>query len=184
MAKATCPRCNKTFRNARSIVLYHGWCARKMIEADPSPIVPQPEPKKPRQSRALSAVLKRAEEAAEAAWQRCVPEPMVVVERADPLDDASPIVRRYEPVMDGLCGFGWVRIAGNTSLARTAKARYGEAGEHRHPVAYVSKGYPTGLHITPAHRSQSYERKRAWAGAFASVLRDAGFEAYADGRLD
>lgn len=123
---------------------------------------------------ALQELFARAEAAGRAAAAARVPEPMVVVQRADPLDDASPIVKRYAPVMDGVCGFAWIVIRpGNCAAARYAKANLG-----------ARAGYGGGIHIWVSAYNQSYERKSAHASAFAAVLRAAGINAYADSRLD
>ena len=45
---------------------------------------------------------RRADDAGRKAAAETVPTPMQIVQRANPLDDTSPIVRAYEPVMDGV----------------------------------------------------------------------------------
>lgn len=75
----------------------------------------------------------------------------------------------------GICGFAWVMIRpGNSSFARWAKA-----------AGFGYAAYGGGVRISARNiGGQSYEIKTAWAGAFAAVLREAGVDAYADGRLD
>ena len=83
-------------------------------------------------------------------------------------------VRGYAPVMDGLCGFAWITLPGNTAFGRWAKA-----------MGYASKAYPKGLRIRVRGFDQSMERKEAYAVAFAAALRDAGIEdVYAASRMD
>ena len=48
--------------------------------------------------------------AGKAAAEVKVPVPMVVVQRSNPLNDASPVVKVYEPIIDGVCGFAWVKV--------------------------------------------------------------------------
>lgn len=117
----------------------------------------------------------RAEEAGRAAAVAVTPEPMVVVQRANPFDDNSPIVRQYEPVAAGVCGFAWVKVRpANGSFGRWLK-KTGRA----HGVSYTG-----GYDLWVSAYNQSYERKSAHADAMAKVLRDAGVQAYGQGRLD
>jgi len=121
----------------------------------------------------FDALYARAHAAGMVAGNGCVPVPMVVIERDNPLSDASPIVKAYEPVMDGVCGFAWVSFKGNTPWAKWAKAK-GVASEH----------YPSGYSIWVGEFNQSMTRKESYAHAFAKILRDSGIMAYADSRLD
>lgn len=124
-------------------------------------------PKSPAQIYAL------ADAAGRAAAEAHNPTPMHVVERENPFDDKSRITKRYAPVMDGACGFAWINVPGNSAFGRYAKA-------HGH-----RKGYPQGINIWVSGYGQSYERKMAYARAFAGVLQAEGVErAYASGRLD
>ena len=98
------------------------------------------------------------------AGRNCRPIPMIV-------SDASGIA--IECVDDGACGFAWVVIPGNSAFGRWAK-KQGRARPH----------YPRGLCFWVSDFGQSVDRKTAYAGAFAQVLRNAGIDAYADSRLD
>ena len=110
-----------------------------------------------------------------AAAERARPTPMVVVEHANPFDDASPIVRQYAPVMDGVCGFAWVNVKPGTSkFARWLK----DNGIAR------TDSYYGGVTIWISDYGQSYERKIAHASAMARVLSEQGIKAYSSGRLD
>ena len=121
-----------------------------------------------------AALFEKADRAGFKAGTDSTPEPMYVVQHANPLDDSSPIVKAYAPVMDGVCGFAWIGgIKGTTSFGRWV----GRTGKgHR--------GYYGGMEIWVSEFGQSYERKLAYARAFAQVLSDAGTEAYGTGRLD
>jgi predicted CoA-binding protein len=44
--------------------------------------------------------------------------------------------------------------------------------------------YPSGLCVWVSEFGQSVDRKAAYAGAFAQVLRNAGIDCYANSRLD
>jgi len=110
--------------------------------------------------------------AGQEAGTRQIPRPMQVVEAdvfGKPLANATVW---DEP--EGMCGFAWVVIRPATSsfarwLLKNKLAR---------------TGYTGGLHIWISDHNQSYERKLAHARAMAKVISDAGFEAYADSRLD
>jgi len=98
------------------------------------------------------------------AGRECRPIPMVV-------STASGIA--IETVDDGACGFAWIEFAGNTAFGRWAK-KEGIAGNH----------YPSGLCIWVHEFGQSVDRKAAYAGAYAQVLRNSGIDAFANSRLD
>jgi hypothetical protein len=104
-----------------------------------------------------------------------VPVPMHVVQRANPLDDNSPIVKRYETVMDGVCGFAWVTVRpANCSFAIWAKKNKG-----------WRTAYNGGVQLWVSDFDQSMTRKEAYASAFATVLRENGIErAYPGSRMD
>jgi len=132
----------------------------------------------------MRALVERAEAAAAEAFKAAKPTPMIVGSPRDPvasilgeddggLDPGQPIYT----VPDGPCGFAWVNVRpGNSRLANYLRAQ-GKG----HTDAYYG-----GLTVWgPASgHSQSYERKLAAAEAYAAVLREAGFNAYAHGRLD
>jgi hypothetical protein len=123
----------------------------------------------------MDRLLKAADDAGRKAADAKVPTPMYVVERASPLDDNSPIVKRYAPVMGGVCGFAWVNVKpGNSRLANYMKAK----GLAR------TDGYYGGVTLWVSRYGQSMELKEAYARAFAGVLSDAGIRAYADSRMD
>lgn len=138
-----------------------------------------PERKAPQRSPRLSEeecrlLHEKAHAAGMAAGNAHQPEPMIVVQHADPLDDSSPVVRVYEPVWDGVCGFGWVTVRpGNSSYARWLR---------ENTRAFRSE--EGGVRLRVSRFGQSYEKKMAYAGAYAKVLQEAGINALADGRLD
>jgi hypothetical protein len=105
------------------------------------------------------------------AWEKgrdaardCRPKPMIVTnDRGDWLDYVD----------DGVCGFGWVNVPGNTSFGKWLK----KTGRGR-------PDYPTGLSIWISDYGQSYERKAAHASAMASHLQSNGIACRAGSRLD
>jgi hypothetical protein len=81
----------------------------------------------------------------------------------------------YRPVVDGLCGFAWVVLVdGRCSLARWLV---------RHKKARKEYGGGVCMYWVFEY-NQSHARKCAFARAFASVWREAGFDVYATDRLD
>lgn len=101
-------------------------------------------------------------------------EPMHVVQRANMLDDSSAIVKRYEPVMDGVCGFASVVITPATSgFCKWLKAK-GHADKH----------YYGGYSIFIGEHRQSLTRKEAHARAMAEVFSKYGYSARCHSRID
>ncbi len=115
------------------------------------------------------ALYKKAQ-AGLAAGEAAAPAPMYVV-------GTSPSGEKtyYPPVMDGVCGFGWVNVKPGTS----SFARWLKANTHAHTDSYYG-----GVTYWVRGFGQSYERKVAFARAFAAVLKEAGIKAYGTGRLD
>ncbi len=103
-----------------------------------------------------------AHQAGHEAATKVVPEPMTVVG-----------AKQIWHVPEGMCGFAWVVFKGNTSFGRWALKN-----------KLARKAYSGGLHLWVSDYEQSYDRKSAYAAAFAEVLRKHGVDAYADNRLD
>lgn len=211
MAGANCPKCGKHFRKAASLAKWHGWCLNGKSDepvgsvtrtpqvpaiagttplgftpgeyGDPFIKAPKPKGNGPRD---INAHLAAAEAAGKAAAAAHTPEPMHVVQHADVLDDSSPIVKRYAPVMGGVCGFAWVSLKGGTRLANTMKKRYhGDGLMDRVRDLNFGNDYPTGKRLSVMGYGQSMELKSAYAHAYAQSLREAGYEGvYASDRMD
>lgn len=87
------------------------------------------------------------------------------------------------------CGWAWVRVEGNSALARFCRAQIKARGGdsdfelRRH---YGNKGYPTGWQFwCPGNfRGQSIDAHEACARAFRDVLADHGISADVCSRLD
>ena len=120
----------------------------------------------------FAALAKKANEAGVAAVAALQVVPMVVQERASPMDDGSPVVKEYF-VADGVCGFAGIAFPGVGPFAKYAKQYLG-----------ARKGYPKGLYISVSAYNQSLQKKEAYAGAYAAVLREAGVKAYMESRMD
>jgi hypothetical protein len=110
-------------------------------------------------------IFAQADEAGRAAAEAIQPVPMIVQ------DARTGYV--YPPVLDGVCGFAWVIVPGNTSFGRYLKAEKG-----------CTKGYPKGISYWISGYQQSLTRKEAYAYAFAAILREHGIKGYAHSRID
>ena len=114
-----------------------------------------------------------------AALEACLPTPMVVQQHANALNDASPVVKEWY-VPEGVCGFGWVVVTpGTCSFAAWLRKTKDSDGQ---PLG--SKHYYGGTCFWVHEGDQSYDRKMAFARAYAGVLNAAGVRAHAGGRLD
>lgn len=125
--------------------------------------------------RSFGKVWREAVAAGRAAAAAKIPVPMVVVEHAKPFDDSSPIVRRWAPVMGGVCGFAWVRVRpSNSSFGRWLRANeYGRYSD-----------YHRGVLVWVHDHGQSMEKKEAHARAMVDVFRSYGIECSWDSRMD
>jgi hypothetical protein len=153
------------------VAVFAKYCAEVVSVPDPTQ-----SPTGPKLTDAECAALyAKAHEAGMAAGESCIPEPMVVVQRENPFDDNSRIVKEYAPVMDGLCGFAWITVfPGTGSFARWARK-----------TGKGSAAYKGGTRVKWVREfNQSFERKSAYAHAFAEVLREGGVKAFSDSRLD
>lgn len=130
------------------------------------------KPKAPKQDFDVIWAEAHANGMAEA--EKCIPTPMVVQERANPMDDSSPVVKTYAPVMDGVCGFAWIGgIKGTTSFAKWAKAK-----------GLANKSYYGGVQIWVSLFGQSMQRKEAYAHGVAEVLNKHGIKCNVGSRMD
>ena len=83
------------------------------------------------------------------------------------------VLERFGTIWEGECGFGWVQLPdGRTSFARWIVAQ--------------GHGYPNrpGVSIYSRAETQSVMKNRAYAEAYAEVLRSNGFDCIVGSRLD
>ena len=105
------------------------------------------------------------------AAEACVPQPMVV-QQVNPI--TGEVIKTYEPIMDGMCGFAWITVRpANSAFARWLKKQ-----------GLGNKAYYGGWEVSIHDYGQSYERKAAHAAAAVRVLRDAGIQATPRSNLD
>ena len=99
--------------------------------------------------------------------------PMIVQQRANPLNDDSQLVREYF-VSDGVCGFASVNVKpANCKFAKFLITN-----------GIGRKGYGGGVSMSIRDFNQSLQKKEAYAHAFAKVLRDNGINAWSESRMD
>lgn len=128
----------------------------------------KPQTKAPKLSEAqMHDLWREAYSAGLRAGEAARPTPMVVS------DEISGYT--YAPVMDGACGFAWVKLRpANSGFARFLIKK----GLAR------TDSYAGGANVWVREFGQSYERKIAMAYAMAEIFDAAGFKAYGQGRLD
>ena len=99
--------------------------------------------------------------------------PMLVSQKANPLNDASETVQEWY-VEDGVCGFASVIVKpANSKFANYCKR-----------IQLGRKSY-TGGYAIPIHDfNQSLQKKEAFAHAFSRVLNENGIDAYVESRMD
>lgn len=108
--------------------------------------------------------VEKAHQAGKQAAETCTPRTMIVGKPGE-----------YAPVTEGPCGFASIHFKGNTSFGKWAAKNIGARRD----------SYKGGLYLWVSDYGQSYDRKTAYADAYAQVLRANGIaDAYSDGRLD
>ena len=114
--------------------------------------------------QAFQDIVEKAYEAGIAAGYRARPIPMYVISQGIPIDRID----------DGACGFAWINVRpANSSFAIWAKKQ-----------GLMRPMYGGGVTYWVSVFGQSVDRKAAFAGAYAKVLRENGIEATAGDRLD
>lgn len=127
-----------------------------------------------KRDKEFMSLLVKAQSAGLEAAKAKKPMGMLVTETANPLDPNSEVIMQ-EYISDGVCGFAWVNVKpGNCPFANFLKKQ----GEAR-PDEYYG-----GVTVWVSDFNQSMERKEAYAGAYAKVLREAGLKAYMSSRMD
>lgn len=121
----------------------------------------------------LSALYTAAHNAGNAAVESATITPMIVQQRANPLNDNSDLVKQYY-VDDGVCGFASVIVKpANSAFAKFLTLNCG-----------ARKSYYGGVSLSVHAFNQSLQKKEAYAHAFARVLNEAGINAYVESRMD
>jgi len=109
-------------------------------------------------------IVDKAYQAGIEAGKSAMPIPMYVIDQGIPIDRID----------DGACGFAWVTVRpANSSFAIWAKKQ-----------GIMRPMYGGGVTYWVSSFGQSVDRKAAFAGAYAKVLRENGIQATAGDRLD
>ena len=162
-----------TGRNGNSAVIETGWMIgtgkpAKFVTAYPydgaseaefKPVDPYVVDSSLKGDARWEAIFARAKTAGKEASNAVVPTPMV-------LED-------YGTEWEGMCGFGWVHLPN----ARHPMAKWllkSDLGNRAHP----------GVTVWSTANTQSLDRNRAWAEAFAEVFKANGLECAAQSRVD
>lgn len=111
-----------------------------------------------------SEILIKATLEARKAFQDATPEPMTVTDGTNTWT-----------IDEGMCGFASINI----SPARGSFVQYLK----KLNIGY-SDSYLKGYTVSANTKSQSYERNKAWATAFADVLNSEGINATVHSRID
>jgi hypothetical protein len=109
-------------------------------------------------------IVDKAYQAGIEAGKNAMPIPMYVIDQGIPIDRID----------DGACGFAWITVRpANSSFAIWAKKQ-----------GLMRPMYGGGVTYWVSQFGQSVDRKAAFAGAYAKVLRENGIQATAGDRLD
>lgn len=126
---------------------------------------------KPKQD--FSMLYVKAHEAGLQAVEELYVIPMIIQEHKNLLNDNSPVKQSYF-VSDGVCGFSAIIITpGNCAFANWLK-KNNMAKSH----------YGGGVSIWVYDFNQSYQKKVAYAAAFATCINQNGIKAHVWDRLD
>ena len=121
----------------------------------------------------IESLYTQAHNAGNVAVSQTTVTPMVVQQKANPLNDSSETINQWI-VEDGVCGFASVIVKpANSKFAKFLVAnRLGR------------KHYAGGVSMSIRDFNQSLTKKEAYAHAFARVLNENGINAYVDSRMD
>lgn len=130
-------------------------------------------------------ILLDAVDAGVKALSRCKPQPMIVSQHENMVDDSSPMEKEWF-VEDGVCGFAWITVRCKSGKARqfiNALKRAGLAGDGC-DIPFGKDNYSGGYKYWVSQGGQSMEKKIAFASAFAEVLERNGIECHTGSRMD
>ncbi len=132
------------------------------------------KPPKATKDDGYADLYKQAHQAGMQASRDARPEPMVVAQHANVLDDSSPVVKTWD-APEGVCGFAWLVIRpGTQGFARWINRN--NKGK--------SSTYHQGTMVFAGGRTQSMERNQAYVRAFGKVITDAGIKCQSYSRMD
>jgi hypothetical protein len=121
----------------------------------------------------VTELFQAAHNAGNVAVQAATIAPMIVQQRANPLNDNSEVQRQWL-VNDGVCGFASV-------IVKPANCKF---AKYLQEQGLGRKHYYGGLSMSVRDFNQSLQKKEAYAYAFAKVLEQNGVKAYVESRMD
>lgn len=129
----------------------------------------------------FKSICEKADAAGRAAVEKLQVQPMIVGQETSLF---SGVLDRSKPtyyVADGVCGFAWVDVfpqhKGNTRLGKDERYVLERLG-------FSKNDYTKTYQLWISAFNQSMQKKEAYAGAYADVLRENGIKAYSGSRMD
>lgn len=127
----------------------------------------------------FAGLYRKAQQAGQQAADAITPQPMVVGTATSLFGNDIDRTKPVYVVRGGVCGFAWVVIKPATGgFVRWLKAQ--NIGYKNYYGGWAVSANPR----TAPDLAQSMEIKRAYAYAFAQVLKEAGLKAYVESRMD
>ena len=140
---------------------------------------------KPKLEKKAKDIFEEAVKNGELKITECVPVPMTVIERQNPLDDSSKIVKQWH-VEDGLCGFASINISYKSEINRQFinQLKKAKLAGNDHGFAFGKDDYYKGYTYWVHQGNQSIAKKTAFAHGFAEVLNKYGIDYHIKTQLD
>lgn len=129
----------------------------------------------------FESIIEKATAAGKAAVEKLEVVPMIVGQETSLFSNKIDYSKPTYYVADGVCGFAWVDVypanKGNTKAGKEERKLLERFG-------FRKNDYQKTHQLWVSAYNQSMQKKEAYARAFATVLRENGFKAYAGSRLD
>lgn len=129
----------------------------------------------------FETIIEKATAAGKAAVEKLEVVPMIVGQETSLFSNKIDYSKPTYYVADGVCGFAWVDVypanKGNTKAGKEERKLLERFG-------FRKNDYQKTHQLWVSAYNQSMQKKEAYARAFAAVLRENGFKAYAGSRLD
>jgi hypothetical protein len=113
------------------------------------------------------------------------PTPMIVQEHKNMADDTSPVVKEYH-VPQGVCGFAWINVGGDTPFGLWVKKAFCKRIDNVDTWrdGWYKDSYYGGYSFSIRAFEQSMEKKEVAARTMASFLSNHGIECSNMSRMD
>jgi hypothetical protein len=130
---------------------------------------------------AFELIYQKAHAAGMSAVEKLEVVPMIVGQETSFFSGKIDYAKPTYYVADGVCGFAWVDVypanKGNTKAGKEERKLLERFG-------FRKNDYEKTHQLWVSAYNQSMQKKESYARAFAEVLRENGFKAYAGSRLD